>query len=163
MRQVFLTGEEAHHRAALTGIIFVLKSGIPWEMLPQEMGCGSGMTCWRRLRRWHKAGVWQGLLEALLVELQLPARVTNTTFQLPSKAPAERTALASAALGAAAAPARTIRANIRSQAPVRRKRRAEMANDRTDIVVFTRFSKCRLPAIYDSSLQLISRFIVAKA
>src|SRR6478736_2996267 len=36
-------------RAALTGIIFVLKSGIPWEMLPQELGCGSGMTCWRRL------------------------------------------------------------------------------------------------------------------
>lgn len=35
-------------RAALTGIIFVLKSGIPWEMLPQELGCGSGMTCWRR-------------------------------------------------------------------------------------------------------------------
>jgi transposase len=32
-------------RAALTGIIFVLKGGIPWEMLPQEMGCGSGMTC----------------------------------------------------------------------------------------------------------------------
>ena len=32
-------------RAALTGIIFVLKSGIPWEMLPQEMGCGSGMSC----------------------------------------------------------------------------------------------------------------------
>ena len=37
-------------RAALTGIIFALKSGIPWEMVPQEMGCGSGMTCWRRLR-----------------------------------------------------------------------------------------------------------------
>jgi transposase len=37
-------------RAALTGILFVLQSGIPWEMLPQEMGCGSGMTCWRRLR-----------------------------------------------------------------------------------------------------------------
>ncbi len=33
-------------RAALTGILFVLKTGIPWEMLPQEMGCGSGMTCW---------------------------------------------------------------------------------------------------------------------
>jgi transposase len=40
-------------RAALTGIIFVLKSGIPWEMLPQEMGCGSGSTCWRRL---HESG-----------------------------------------------------------------------------------------------------------
>ena len=33
-------------RAALTGILFVLKTGIPWEMLLKEMGCGSGMTCW---------------------------------------------------------------------------------------------------------------------
>ena len=31
-------------RACLTGIVFVLRSGIPWEMLPQEMGCGSGVT-----------------------------------------------------------------------------------------------------------------------
>jgi transposase len=37
-------------QAALTGILFVLKTGIPWEYLPAEMGCGSGMTCWRRLR-----------------------------------------------------------------------------------------------------------------
>jgi transposase len=57
-------------RAALTGIIFVLKSGIPWEMLPQEMGCGSGMSCWRRLRDWQQAGVWQRLHEALLSKLQ---------------------------------------------------------------------------------------------
>lgn len=48
-------------RAALTGIVFVLRSGIPWEMLPQEMGCGSGMTCWRRLRDWQVAGVWDRL------------------------------------------------------------------------------------------------------
>jgi transposase len=48
-------------RAALTGILFVLRSGLPWEMLPQEVGCGSGMTCWRRLRDWHRAGVWQKL------------------------------------------------------------------------------------------------------
>ena len=53
-------------RAALTGIVFVLKSGIPWEMLPQEMGCGSGMTCWRRLRSWQRRGVWKKLLHALL-------------------------------------------------------------------------------------------------
>jgi transposase len=56
-------------RAALTGILFVLKTGIPWEMLPQEMGCGSGMTCWRRLREWHIAGVWEGLHRALLNRL----------------------------------------------------------------------------------------------
>ena len=36
-------------RAALTGILFVLRTGIPWEYLPRELGCGSGMTCWRRL------------------------------------------------------------------------------------------------------------------
>ena len=53
-------------RAALTGIVFVLRSGIPWEMLPREMGCGSGMTCWRRLRDWHEAGVWYALHQVLL-------------------------------------------------------------------------------------------------
>ncbi|MBA4116296.1 MAG: IS5 family transposase [Rubrobacter sp.] len=56
-------------RAALTGIIFVLKSGIPWEMLPQEMGCGSGMTCWRRLKEWNEAGVWGRLHRKLLDRL----------------------------------------------------------------------------------------------
>jgi len=56
-------------RAALTGIIFVLKTGIPWEDLPQEMGCGCGMTCWRRLAEWHEAGVWQELHELLLAKL----------------------------------------------------------------------------------------------
>jgi transposase len=56
-------------RAALTGIVFVLKSGIPWEMLPQEMGCGSGMTCWRRLKEWQEAGVWERLHLVLLNRL----------------------------------------------------------------------------------------------
>jgi transposase len=55
--------------AALTGILFVLKSGIPWEMLPREMGCGCGMTCWRRLRDWQRAGVWQRLHRVLLDRL----------------------------------------------------------------------------------------------
>ena len=36
------------------GIMFVLRNGIPWEILPQELGCGSGMSCWSRLRDWQK-------------------------------------------------------------------------------------------------------------
>lgn len=55
-------------RAAPTGIIFVLRSGIPWEMLLRELGC-SGMTCWRRLRVRHEAGVWAGLHRVLLKRL----------------------------------------------------------------------------------------------
>ena len=55
-------------RAALAGIVFVLRSGIPWEMLPREMGC-SGMTCWRRLRDWQGAGVWAALHRVLLERL----------------------------------------------------------------------------------------------
>jgi transposase len=54
---------------ALAGTLFVLKSGIPWEMLPREMGCGCGMTCWRRLRDWQRAGVWQRLHRVLLDRL----------------------------------------------------------------------------------------------
>lgn len=57
------------NRAALTGILFVLKSGTPWEMLPAEMGCGSGMTGWRRLREWQEAGVWDELVQVLLHRL----------------------------------------------------------------------------------------------
>ena len=56
-------------RAVLTGILFVLRSGIPWNMLPKEMGCGCGSTCWRRLVRWQRAGVWKRLHGALLTEL----------------------------------------------------------------------------------------------
>src|SRR5690242_10035302 len=71
-------------RAALTGIVFVLKSGIPWEMLPQELGCGSGMTCWRRLRDWQQAGVWRRLHRALLQRLQDAGRIDWTRASLDS-------------------------------------------------------------------------------
>jgi transposase len=71
-------------RAALTGILFVLKTGIPWEMLPQEMGCGSGMTCWRRLKEWHRAGVWERLHRALLDRLGEADRVDWSRASLDS-------------------------------------------------------------------------------
>ena len=57
-------------RKVFAGILFVLRSGIPWEMLPQEMGCGSGMTCWRYLRAWQEAGVWEKVHRAMLVKLR---------------------------------------------------------------------------------------------
>ena len=56
-------------RACLTGILFVLKTGTPWEYLPREMGCGCGMTCWRRLRDWQAACVWQKIWQVMLDEL----------------------------------------------------------------------------------------------
>ena len=62
-------------RAALTGIIFVLKTGIPWEYLPREMGCGSGMTCWRRLRDWNRAEVWHRLHTVLLDRLGAAGKI----------------------------------------------------------------------------------------
>lgn len=57
-------------RKVLCGILFVLHTGIQWEFLPQQLGFGSGMTCWRRLQEWNRAGVWQRLHELLLAELQ---------------------------------------------------------------------------------------------
>ncbi len=71
-------------RAALTGILFVLKTGIPWGMLPQEMGCGSGMTCWRRLAEWHEAGVWERLHRTLLDRLGEADRIDRSRAPLGS-------------------------------------------------------------------------------
>lgn len=61
-------------RTALAGILFVLKTGIPWEDFPREMGC-CGMTLWNRLRDWHAAGVWQRVHEALLAKLRGAGRI----------------------------------------------------------------------------------------
>jgi transposase len=56
-------------RAVLAGIVFVLSTGIRWNDLPLELGCGSGTTCWRRLRAWQRAGVWQQLHRVVLDRL----------------------------------------------------------------------------------------------
>jgi transposase len=82
-------------RAALTGLLFVLKTGLPWEYLPQEMGCGSGVTGWRRLRDWQRAGVWHRLPRVLLDRLG-PAdridwsRVSLDSSSVPAKGGAPR-------------------------------------------------------------------------
>ncbi len=63
-------GPPISDRAALAGILSVLKSGLPWGMPPAEMGRGSGVSCWRRLRDWQEAGVWAALHRALLERLR---------------------------------------------------------------------------------------------
>lgn len=78
-------------RAVLTGILFVLKTGVPWEHLPLEMGCGSGMTCWRRLQRWIELGVWERIHQLLLDELQESGKLDWTRASLDaSSIPAKR-------------------------------------------------------------------------
>jgi transposase len=67
---------------ALNGILFVLRTGIPWEELPQELGFGSGMTCWRRLRDWQAAGVWHRLHMLLLAELRGAGRLDFSRVSL---------------------------------------------------------------------------------
>src|SRR5262245_6563984 len=69
-RQRFPGRKPIGNRQALAGILFVLQTGIPWEYLPQELGCGSGMTCWRRLRDWGQLGVWDKLHRVLLAKLR---------------------------------------------------------------------------------------------
>jgi transposase len=57
------------YRKILTGILFVLKTGMAWDDLPAELGCGCGKTCRNYLRDWHHAGVWLRLHALLLAEL----------------------------------------------------------------------------------------------
>ena len=63
------------NRAALTGILFVLKTGLPWNELPREMGCGSGAACWVRLHEWHRLGVRAALHKLLLAELRYADKI----------------------------------------------------------------------------------------
>src|SRR5436305_14094355 len=62
-------------REALQGILFVLHTGISWPHLPLELGFGSGVTCWRRLDEWQRAGVWERLHELLLARLRAAGEI----------------------------------------------------------------------------------------
>jgi transposase len=84
-------------RAALVGILYVLRGGIPWELLPQELGCGSGMACWRRLRDWQAAGVWHRLHRVLLDRLGLAGQIDWSRASADSASvPAKKGAMPSA-------------------------------------------------------------------
>jgi transposase len=112
------------NRAALTGILFVLRSGLPWEMLPAEMGCGCGMSCWRRLRDWQEAGVWARLHQVLLERLHAAGQIDWSRASLDSASvPAKKRALP---------PARTRRTGARrarsaTSSPTRAVRRSDFA------------------------------------
>ncbi len=69
-------------RAVLGGIIFVLRTGTPWRLLPKELGCGSGPTCWRRLRDWQRAGVWEALHRRLGVRYERCAELLRGLLHL---------------------------------------------------------------------------------
>jgi transposase len=77
-------------RAALAGILYVLRTGIPWEYLPLELGCGSGMTCWRRLRDWQRRGVWAKLQHRLLRRLRAAAALDWSRAALDSSSVAAK-------------------------------------------------------------------------
>lgn len=62
-------------REALSGILFVLHTGIAWQQLPAELGFGSGVTCWRRLDEWQRAGVWEQLHQLLLTRLRAAGEI----------------------------------------------------------------------------------------
>lgn len=70
-------------RVCLTGILFVLRTGIPWEDFPQEMGC-CGMTLWNRLEEWSRAGVWQRLHQLLLDRLRAEEQIDFSRVILDS-------------------------------------------------------------------------------
>lgn len=83
-------------RAVFSGIVYVLKTGIPWGRLPKELGC-SGVTCWRRLRDWRKAGVFQRLHRDMLDRLGRAgridwSRVSLDSASIPAKGGARRSA-----------------------------------------------------------------------
>jgi len=77
-------------RVCLEGILFVLFSGLPWEAVPRELGV-SGVTCWRRLVEWQRAGVWERLLVSLQAELEQAGALEQARFLVDASiAPAKK-------------------------------------------------------------------------
>jgi len=108
-------------RLALQGILFVLHTGIAWTHLPQELGFGSGVTCWRRLDEWQRAGVWEKLHESLLTRLRAAgelewsrAIVDSSQIQAKKGAPKRARALSTEGVRAPSTTSSSTRAGSRS-------------------------------------------------
>jgi transposase len=73
-------GQRTHrrldHRKVLSRIMFVVNTGIRWEFLPQELGFGFDMTCWR-LRDCHKAECGSGRTSRWWPSCMPPAHSTG--------------------------------------------------------------------------------------
>ena len=98
-------------RQALSGILFVLHTGIAWRDLPLELGFGSGITCWRRLDEWQQVGVWERLHAVLLARLRAAgeiewSRAIADSSQIQAKKGARKRAKARS-IGAVRAPSTT--------------------------------------------------------
>jgi transposase len=63
----------ADNRLFVNAVLYVLKTGIPWEDLPARYGKPN--TVWKRFDRWCASGVWERMARALgepdLEEVQL--------------------------------------------------------------------------------------------
>lgn len=77
-------------REALVGILFVLYTAIPWERLPYEVAGCSGMTCWRRLRAWQDAGLWDEIHRNMLERLALAGEIDWSRASIDSSSVAAK-------------------------------------------------------------------------
>jgi len=71
-------------RLCLRGLIFILRTGIPWQFLPTECFGVSGSTCWRRLSEWTKAGVWKAVHHKILNRLGVMGEIDLSTAVIDS-------------------------------------------------------------------------------
>ncbi|MFD5142441.1 transposase [Streptomyces sp. NPDC058401] len=62
-------------RQCLQDILYVVCNDTAWQLLPPELGFGSGQTCWRSLERWQRDGVFGQLHRILLAELNAAGRL----------------------------------------------------------------------------------------
>ena len=100
----------ADDRGCVSGIVFILRTGCQWQMLPTKTFQVSGSTCWRRFNAWSRDGVWPRVHQEVLNRLGKLGQVDRSTdvvdsasvraiFGGPTPAPVPSTAARMAANG----------------------------------------------------------------